>query len=99
VENERLQSEFAQCMAECERQLYGYILGFVPVHADAQDILQDTAVRLWKNFDKYDRSLPFGAWARKFAHTQVLKAVEKGKYRVWMSRRFKENEIDELAEV
>ena len=96
MSTEDVKKLFEKCIVECERELYGYIFGLIPNHADAKDILQDTTVRLWSNFDKYDRSLPFGPWARKFAHTQVLKAIEKGKYRKWMTHPFSEEAVSML---
>ena len=39
---------------------------------DAQDVLQETAVALWKKFSEYDQRQPFLPWARQFAKYEVL---------------------------
>lgn len=69
----RRESDFARLFVKHQEDLLRYILGCVPSHSDALDILQETATALWRKFDQYDREKPFGPWARKFAHVQVLK--------------------------
>ncbi len=65
--------EFTALYYQCEQDLFRYILSLVPRHVDALDILQETAVDLWQNFDRYETDRPFGRWARKFAHLRVLR--------------------------
>ena len=69
----RDQDEFARLLSEVQENLYRYIFTLVPRDADASDILQETVVALWRKFDQFDRALPFGAWARRFAFTEVSK--------------------------
>ena len=69
----RDQQEFTRLLSEVEENMYLYILVLVPSDADASDILQEAVAALWRKFDQYDRSLPFGAWARRFAFTEVSK--------------------------
>jgi len=49
----------------------------VPHAADAQEIMQDTSVALWKQFATYDPSRSFGQWARGFARIEVLRFRRK----------------------
>lgn len=65
--------EFIELFQSCQHDLLRYILGCIPSYSDALDVLQETATALWLKFDEYDRSKPFGPWARRFAHIQVLK--------------------------
>jgi RNA polymerase sigma-70 factor (ECF subfamily) len=68
------QSEtFAELFTAHQHELLRYVVGCVPSYSDALDILQETATALWLKFDEYDSAQPFGPWARKFAHIQVLK--------------------------
>lgn len=50
-----------------ERELLRYVMALVPNVNDARDIVQDTAVALWKAFEKYDNAKPFAPWACRFA--------------------------------
>lgn len=55
-----------------ERRLAAYVLTFVPRWADADDILQDTKLGLWRSFDTFQEGTDFGAWARRSAYNRVL---------------------------
>jgi len=59
-------------MTKHERLVYGYILSLVPNWSDADEILQETNVRLWEEFDKFVPGTNFAAWATRVAHFQVL---------------------------
>jgi RNA polymerase sigma-70 factor (ECF subfamily) len=48
--------------------------------ADAQDILQEVKVTMWKQFAKFEQGTNFRAWSRKIATNQILnyrRAVQK----------------------
>ena len=49
----------------------------MPHAADAQEIVQETSVALWKQFATYDPSRSFGQWARGFARIEVLRFKRK----------------------
>ena len=76
MNREQRQREFTRLFGQCERQLFAYIWSLVPSDQDARDVLQETAAALWEKLDEYDVEKPFGAWARRFAHVQVLKHRE-----------------------
>ncbi len=64
--------EFMRLLAAHERRLCGYVLAMVPNWNDAEDIIQQTRLRLWEQFDTYDRQKDFGTWACVIARYQVL---------------------------
>ncbi len=64
-----------------QQDLYAYILTLVPNTADAQDILQETAIALWAKADEYRLEEPFMPWATRFAWFQVRK------FRMYQARR------------
>ncbi len=66
------QRQFVRLMTKYERLVYGYILSLVPNWADADEILQETNIRLWEEFDKFVIGTNFAAWALRVAHFQVL---------------------------
>jgi RNA polymerase sigma-70 factor, ECF subfamily len=57
------QYEFVRLLAEHERQLSAYVHTLVPLWQDAEDVLQNTKLRLWQQFDSFRRDADFGAWA------------------------------------
>lgn len=64
--------QFIRLMTKYERMVYGYILSLVPNWADADEILQETNIRLWEEFEKFQPGTNFAAWAVRVAHFQVL---------------------------
>jgi RNA polymerase sigma-70 factor, ECF subfamily len=95
ADDDRMQ-QFVCLLTGNERRLKGYILTLVPNLADAEQIAQETSLRLWKQFDRYDASAGnFSAWARSIAHYQILTYRKKlGRERVTFSSEL----IDALAE-
>lgn len=55
-----------------ERRIYTYILALLPNRADADDVLQETSVVLWRKFDQYTPGTSFTAWAFAVARNKVM---------------------------
>jgi RNA polymerase sigma-70 factor (ECF subfamily) len=68
---------FVRLFAAGQREVLRYILALVPDIDDSQEILQETAVDLWKKCDQYDPDSPFIPWACRFALLRVLKFREQ----------------------
>ena len=72
--------EFVFLLARHERLLGAYVMTMVPHPQDADDILQEAKVIMWRHFGKFETGTNFAAWARKIAFHQVL-AFRKRKHR------------------
>jgi RNA polymerase sigma-70 factor (ECF subfamily) len=72
--------EFVFLLARHERLLGAYVMTMVPHRQDADDILQEAKVVMWRHFGKFELGTNFGAWARKIVFHQVL-AYRKRKHR------------------
>ena len=59
--------DFLRLFLESERDMYRYVCALLPRPQDARDVVQETALALWENFDHYDASRPFLPWALRFA--------------------------------
>jgi RNA polymerase sigma-70 factor, ECF subfamily len=98
--NDQRTREYLRLLGLHERRLRGYILSLVPHWADAEDIAQDVRIRLWEQFDGYDPTKDFGAWARTIAHFQVLTHREKlGRHKGLVSSEFIEAVADEVITI
>ncbi|MBI1368638.1 MAG: sigma-70 family RNA polymerase sigma factor [Planctomycetes bacterium] len=64
--------EFARLIATHMREIYRYVLTLVPSPADAEDVIQETSIKLWSQFDKFDPNTNFAAWAFRIAYYEVL---------------------------
>ena len=71
-QNNPTTEEFLRLLAQHESSLRTYILALVVNWSDAEDLAQETRLRLWEQFARYDRSKDFGAWARSIAYYAVL---------------------------
>ena len=81
--NECRSQEFVRLFQRSERTLYGYILSLVPNLAAADEISQETSLRLWEQFEQFDPDTDFVAWACTIAYYQVLTYRKKaGRERV-----------------
>lgn len=74
VEKEELFAELYSC---CQQRLFGYVMGLVRDNADAQDILQQTAITAWQKFDEFDPETDFMPWAVAIARYKTLNFVKK----------------------
>lgn len=63
---------FVFLLARHERQIASYVMTLVPQPADADDILQQAKVVMWRHFDRFTPGTNFVAWARKIAFHQIL---------------------------
>ena len=58
--------------------LYGVILRMCQNKAQAEDLLQETFVKIWENIERYDRSKgKFYTWAYRIAKNTTLNALRK----------------------
>ena len=64
--------EFMELLTQHDRALGVYVYSLVRDGADADDILQQTKLILWRCFAQFEPGTNFLAWARKTAFHQVL---------------------------
>lgn len=82
-----------------QRRLYAFIRALVWDPGEADDLLQETNLALWKKSDEFDGSREFMPWAMQFARLQVLAWLKRQRVqrraRGWAI--FNERLVDELA--
>jgi len=71
------QQRFLSLFLRSEREVFRYVAALVPNVADAEDIVQQTAIALWEKFDAYDPALPFTPWACRFALNKAKQWIER----------------------
>ena len=71
------QQRFLSLFLRSEREVFRYVAALVPNVADAEDIVQQTALVLWEKFDAYDPSQPFTPWACRFALNKTRQWIER----------------------
>ncbi|MCB1231959.1 MAG: sigma-70 family RNA polymerase sigma factor [Verrucomicrobiae bacterium] len=71
--------EFLTLLNEHESALRAYVHSLVREPSDAEDILQETRLVMWRNFEKFEAGTHFKAWAKKIAFHQILTFRRKAK--------------------
>jgi RNA polymerase sigma-70 factor, ECF subfamily len=71
-ENNRRTAEFVRLLKQHDHRVSAFIFSLVPHWADADDVMQETSVRLWEQFHEYQPGTDFGAWACTVARYMVL---------------------------
>ena len=57
-------------------------MAIVPRTADAQEVVQETAIALWKQINCYDPSKPFAPWACRFAANKAKEhLINQGRWK------------------
>lgn len=64
--------EFVGLLVKHQQSLYSYIRTLVPQHADAEDVLQQVSLVLWRKFDDFEAGSEFLAWSCRVAYFEVL---------------------------
>lgn len=68
---------FVDRVTSVQQGLFAYILALVPNVNDANDVLQETNLVLWRKREEYREDAAFWPWARTIAHYQVLAHVKR----------------------
>jgi len=62
---------FMRLFLEHEPELLRTALIYLPTRNDAREVVQETAVALLRDFEKFDASRPFAAWACGYVRIEV----------------------------
>ena len=80
-DTERRNSEFLALLGKHELQVATFVHALVPSWHDAEDIIQEMRLQLWREFGKFHSGSDFLAWActiaRYVVHTHVKKSRRK----------------------
>jgi len=64
--------EFVKLLTAHHGQLYSYTLSLVGNFADADDVFQETASKMWELFNNFQPGTDFLSWSMTIAHYRVL---------------------------
>ena len=64
--------DFIELMTEFQGRMFGYILTLTGDPDVANDILQETNIVLWKQWQQFEPGTNFKAWAFRIAHFQFM---------------------------
>lgn len=84
VEGTEDHESFVNLLTEHQLVLRAYIRSMMPGHDEAQDILQETNLVLWRKKAGFQIDTNFRAWACKVARYQVMAWRQKKKRQSWL---------------
>ncbi len=64
--------EFLQLITEFQGRLFGYLLSMLGEPDQANEVLQETNLVLWRKSDEFQPGSDFKAWSFRVAHFQVM---------------------------
>ena len=73
------QKGFDLLMASYMKPVYWHIRRMVVAHADAQDVMQETFVRVFRSYNQYKENQPLNAWVFGIATNEALRFLGKRK--------------------
>ena len=80
------EENFIRCFANCQRELRAFTAGLTPSQADADDLLQEVNLALWKKRHLYDHNKPFLHWAFGFAALEARSFRDRSaRKRLWFT--------------
>lgn len=68
---------FVRLLSAVQRKLFLYVLSLVPRPGEAEEIVQDVSVVLWRRFEDFREGEDFFRWACGIARYEVLKYWEQ----------------------
>ena len=68
---------FTALLMKNHASLMSFVLSLMPNWADAEDVMQQTSMVLWRKFDEYHTGTEFLAWASKVARYVTLNHYRK----------------------
>lgn len=76
---------FLALLSETRVQLKAFIWSVLRHRELCEDVMQEVVLVLWKTFDRYDSSRPFGLWARGVAARVIMAADRRARRQVPLS--------------
>jgi len=70
---------FKLLVATYQEKLYWHIRRMVHFHNDADDVVQNTFIKVWRNFDKFKRQSKLYTWLYRIATNESLTFLQKKK--------------------
>ena len=96
---DNLEQTFNEIVAKYRERLYWHIRSLVCSHEDADDVLQDCFVKIWKALPGFRGDSELFTWAWRIATNEALNFLHKQKVRAALSleslRTTLENRIDD----
>ena len=89
---------FLRLMMSSHGRIYSFILTMVPNWTDADDLMQETIMVMWRKYDNYKPGTSFVSWGLQIAKYEIINSYKKKDKRKALFREEVEKAIMEHAE-
>lgn len=84
-----------------QQRLYWHIRKLVVTHENANDVLQNTFIRIYKNLPKFSQQSALYTWMHKIAYNESIRFIEqnKNKYHISLedvNKKYLENLLEDI---
>lgn len=69
--------EFMRHYSAAHSRIYRFILTLVPARNEADEVMQETSLVLWRKFGQYQKDKDFSRWACGIARIEVLRMFQE----------------------
>ena len=85
---------FIRLLTKYQQRVFSFILTLVPNWADAEEVLQNTNMVLWRKFEDFQPDTDFVRWANQVAYFEILKFRRSREQNTLL---FSENVLEDVA--
>ncbi|MCR9231122.1 sigma-70 family RNA polymerase sigma factor [Gimesia chilikensis] len=71
--------QFMRLYAQAYPRIFRFILTLIPCRNDAEEVMQETSLVLWRKFAEYENTGSFTRWACGIARFEVLRLMDRKK--------------------
>lgn len=83
---------FTELVNKYQRKVYGHVRKMVVDHDDANDVTQDTFVKIWNNIEKFNEDSALFTWIYRIATNESINFLNKKK-------KMMAGDVTELADI
>lgn len=69
--------KFAEVVSRYQNRLFCYVLRYVHDKLKAEDILQESFIKMYININSFDADRSFSAWAYRITHNETINYIKK----------------------
>ena len=93
IAQEDYEQSFGLIMSGYKERLYWHIRNMVLKHEDADDVLQNTFIKIWRYLPKFEGRSKVFSWAYRIATNESLSFIESAKKKIAISIDDMENSV------
>ncbi|MCE1199170.1 MAG: RNA polymerase sigma factor [Marinilabiliales bacterium] len=94
---EQKDKAFLQLMEQYQKPIYWHIRRLVVTHEDAEDVLQETFIQVYRKADTFRGESAFFTWLYKIATNECIRWLRKKKNRENRNEKLKEDQVSDTV--